>query len=182
MLKRFSVIPIVAALCLPALAIEQRHGMLVGAVLRLDTASRTVAVKLADGTVHTFHFTERTAVHGVKDTAAGAADVFHGLRVGTQVAVHYTARGTTATALEIDNIGKDGLKSTDATVVRIDRGARMLAVKTADGAEETYHLTGSAAQDAGKDIGAGSEKSARVTIYYTEEAGHKVAHFFKRAI
>jgi len=23
---------------------------------------------------------------------------------------------------------------------------------------------------------------AKVTVYYTEEAGHKVAHFFKRAV
>jgi hypothetical protein len=57
-----------------------------------------------------------------------------------------------------------------------------MSVKTADGGGETYRLTGGAAKDAGKDIGEGAEKSAKVTVYYTEEAGHKVAHFFKRAI
>ena len=101
---------------------------------------------------------KRTAVYGAQDTAAGAKDVFHGLKEGSEVAVHYTAQGTDETAEEIDNIGKDGLKTTDATVTHIDRGAKTLAVKTADGSEETYRLTDSAAKDAGKDVTEGSEK------------------------
>jgi hypothetical protein len=35
------------------------------------------------------------------------------------------------------------------------------------------------AVDEGKDIGKGSEKSAHVTVYYTEKAGKKIAHFFE---
>ncbi|MGA2726124.1 MAG: hypothetical protein ABSG79_27425 [Bryobacteraceae bacterium] len=182
MLKRFSMIMMLMALCWAALAVEQRHGILVGAVLRTDAAAKTVVVKLADGTEHTFHFVKRTTVHGAQGTAAGATDAFRGLKEGSEVAVHYTAQGTEETAEEIDNIGKDGLKVTEATVTHIDRGAKTLALKTADGAEETYRLTDSAAKDAGKDIAAGAEKSAKVTVYYTEEGGHKVAHFFKRAI
>jgi hypothetical protein len=181
-IKRFSVIAMLMALCWPALAIEQRHGILVGVVLKLDSGAKTVVVKLADGTEHTMHFVKRTTVHGAQDTAAGAKDAFHGLKEGSEVAVHYTAKGTDETAEEIDNIGKDGMKATDATVTHIDRGAKTLAVKTGDGAVETYRLTDSAARDAGKDIGEAAEKSTKVTIYYTEEGGHKVAHFFKRVI
>ena len=121
-------------------------------------------------------------VHGAQGSAALTRDAFHGLKEGSEVAVHYTAKGTEETAGEIDNIGKDGLKVAEATVTRIDRGARTLAVKTADGTEETYRLTDSAAKDAGKDIAEGAEKSAKVTVYYTEDTGHKIAHFFKRAV
>jgi hypothetical protein len=74
------------------------------------------------------------------------------------------------------------MKATDVTVVHVDRGARTLAVKTSDGAEETYRLTKNAARDAGKDVEEGADKSAKVTVYYTGEAGHKVAHFLKRAV
>ncbi len=182
MIKRLFVTTIAIALCWPVLAIEQRHGILVGEILKLDSATKAVVVKAADGTEHTLHFLKRTAVHGVQTAAEGAQDAFHGLREGSEVAVHYTAKGTEETAHEIDNIGKDGLKATDATVVHIDRGGRTLAVKTADGTEETFHLTDSAAKDAGKDIEEGAEKSTKVTIYYTEEGGQKVAHFFKRAV
>jgi hypothetical protein len=182
MLKRFSVIMMLMALCWSAQAIEPRHGFLVGEVLKLDAAARTVVVKLDDGTEHTLHIVKRTTVHGAQDTAAGAKDAFHGLKEGSEVAVHYTAKGTEETADEIDNVGKDGLKATEATVAHIDRGTKTLVVRTADGAEDTYRLTDSATKDAGKDIAAGAEKPAKVTVYYTEEAGHKVAHFFKKAL
>jgi len=182
MLKRFSVIMILLALCWPAAAIERRHGILVGVVLKTDDAAKTVVVKLADGTEHTFHFVKATTVHGAQETAAGAKDAFHVLKEGSEVAVHYTAKGSVETAEEVDHIGKDGLKVTEATVTHVDRGAKTIAVKTADGTEEVYRMTDSAARDAGKGIGTGAEKSAKVTVYYTEEAGHKVAHFFKKAI
>jgi hypothetical protein len=182
MLKSLSVISMCMALSWPALAVEQRHGILVGAVLKLDAAAKTVVVKAADGTEHTLHFAKRTAVHGAEDTAVGAKDAFRGLTEGSEVAVHYTAKGTYETAEEVDRIGKGGMKATEATVTRIDRGAKTMTVKTATGAEETYRLTDSAARNAGKDTAAGIKKSTKVTIYYTDKAGHKIAHFFKRAI
>lgn len=182
MIKRVSLILMAMAFCLSASAIEQSHGILVGVVLRLDAAARTVVVKVGDGTEHTLHFVKRTTVHGAHETAVGAENAFHGLKEGSEVAVHYTAKGTDETAEEIDNIGKDGLKSSEAVITHIDRGAKTLTVKTADGAEETYHLTDRAAKDAGKDIAEGAEKSTKVTVYYTEDAGHKVAHFFNRAV
>ncbi len=182
MRKGLSLIMLLMASCWSAFAVEQRHGILVGTVLKLNAASKTVVVKLADGTEHTLHFVKRTTVHGARDTATDTKDAFRGLTVGSEVAVHYSAKGSEETADEIDRIGKDGLKATEATVSRLDRGTKTLTVKTAGGAEETYRLTDSAAKDAGKDIAESSEKSARVTVYYTEEAGHKIAHFFKRAI
>ncbi len=96
--------------------------------------------------------------------------------------MHYTAKGSEETAEEIDNIGKDGLKSTEATVAHLDRDAKTLVVKTEDGSERTYRLTDSAAKDAGKDISAGAEKSKKIIVYYTDEGGQKVVHFFKWAI
>ncbi|MGA8594751.1 MAG: hypothetical protein WB676_08405 [Bryobacteraceae bacterium] len=180
--KRFALILLLVAMCWPALAIERRHGILVGTVLKVDDATKTAVIKAADRTEHTVHFVGRTAVHGAQATAAGATDAFHGLKEGSEVAVHYTAKGSVETAEEVDDIGKDGLKATEGTVTHLDRGAKTLSVKTADGTEETYRLTDSAAKDAGKDIAAGTEKSAKVTVYYTEEGGHKIAHFFKAAI
>jgi hypothetical protein len=182
MLKPFSVIVILLALCWSALAVEEQHGIVTGVVLKLDAGAKTVVVKTADGTEHTYHFVKRSTVHGAEAVAKGSEDAFHGLKEGSEVAVHYTAKGSVETAEEFDRIGKDGLKATDVTVTHIDRGAKTLAVKTADGTAETFRLTGSAAKDAGEDVVEGSEKSAKVTVYYTDEGGHKVAHFFKKVI
>jgi hypothetical protein len=153
-----------------------------GTVSKVDEASKTVVVKTADGTEETLHFVKRTSVRGGKDTATGAKDAFHGLKEGSTVVAYYTAKGSEKTAVEIDDVGKEGLKATEGTVSHIDRGAKTIAVKTADGAEETFRLSDRAAKDAGKDIATGAEKTAKVTVYYTDEAGHKVAHFFKKTL
>lgn len=180
MLKRYITAAIcVAFLSLSAQAVQEKHGFLVGTVVKIDTAGKNVVIKTADGTEHSVHFLAKTTVHG---TEAGAKDAFHGLKEGTDVAVHYTARGSEESAEEIDNIGKGGLKVSEVSAVHIDRGAKTLSAKTADGSVETYRLTDNAVKDAGKDIAAGSEKSAKVTVYYTGEAGHKVAHFFKKSV
>ena len=150
-----------------------------GLVTKIDRAAKTVMVKTADGAEHTMHLVGRTVVHGGKDTYNGAEDATRGLREGSQVVVHYTKQGTDETAEEIDRIGKDGLKTSEGAVTKFDRGARTMTIKTADGTEETYRLTEHATEDAGKDTGDTAKKFAHATVYYSEEAGHKVAHFFK---
>lgn len=150
-----------------------------GTVKKLDAGTKTVVVDTKDGTEHTFHYTSDVTVHGANDTKKGAVDAAHGVEEGSKVAVHYTVVGGKETAHEIDKIGDDGLKTTDGTVSHMDRGAKTIAVKTADGTEETFHLTDRAAKDTGKDVGEGADKSAKVTVYYTEKAGVKTAHFIK---
>ena len=153
-----------------------------GTITKLDSATKTAAVKTKDGTEHSIKFVDKTTVHGVEATAMGSKDAFHGLTEGTEVVAHYTTKGTEKTAVEVDKVGKDGIKAVDGTVTHIDRGAKTLAVKAADGTEQTFRLSDHAAADAGKDIAKGTEKSAKVTVYYTEEAGKKTAHFFEKVI
>ena len=161
-----------------SLAAQDVASAVEGTVKKIDSTTKTVVVKTSDGAEHTFHFLGRTAVHGGEATAKASKDAFHGLKEGSEVAVHYTAKGGRETADEVDHIGKDGMKATDVTITHVDRGAKTVAVKTADGAQETYRLGASAV----KDTGQGVEKAGKVTVYYTEEGGHKVAHFFKKAL
>jgi hypothetical protein len=150
-----------------------------GTVKKVDSGTKTVVVATADGTEHTVHFVKKTSIHGWDATEAGAKDGMHGVKEGSHVVVHYTAKGTEKTAEEVDRIGEGGLKTTEGTVSKIDRGAKTIAVKTADGAEATYNVTAHAVVDAGKDTGKAVVKASKVTVYYTEEGGKKVAHFFK---
>ncbi len=147
-----------------------------GTVSKIDAGSKTVAIKTKDGTVTTLHWAGKTTVHG---TEAGAKGTFKGLKEGSEVVAHYTDKGADKTAVEVDNVGKDGLKETEGTVTDIDRGSKTLAVKTADGSVQTFKMADHASEDAGKDVGHATEKSAKVTVYYTEDAGKKVAHFFE---
>lgn len=151
-----------------------------GTITKVDGAAKTVVVKAGDGTEHTLHFVKRTSVHAGAGTAAEGKHAFRGLREGSTVVAHYTTKGSEKTAEEVDDIGTGGFKVAEGTVSRVDRGGKTIAVKTKDGAEDTYRLTGRAAKDGGKDLAEGAGRSENVTVYYTEEAGHKVAHFFKK--
>jgi VCBS repeat-containing protein len=151
-----------------------------GTIKKVDSVTKTIVVKTADGTEHTLHFLDKTAVHGVDASAAAAKDSWHGLKEGTEVVAHYTTKGTEDTALEIDKVGKDGLKTAEGTIKDIDRGGKKLIVKSSDGVESTFRLTDHAAKDGGKDIGEGMEKGTKVAVYYSEDAGKKVAHFFEK--
>lgn len=151
-----------------------------GTIKKIDSSTKTIVVKTADGTEHSLHFVGKTTVHGADDSTKSTKDSWHGLTEGTEVVAHYTTRGTEDTAVEIDKVGQGGLKEMDGTIKDIDRGGKTLVVKTGDGTEQTFRLTGHATEDGGKDIAKGTEKGARVTVYYTEDGGKKLAHFFER--
>src|SRR5690242_2747272 len=81
-----------------------------GTIAKVDRAAKTVVVRTADGTEHTLHFVGKTTVRGADLTAKGAKESFHGLREGTEVVAHYTKRSGKDTVVEVDKVGKDGLK------------------------------------------------------------------------
>jgi Cu/Ag efflux protein CusF len=170
------------SVALPVFAVEYVASVTEGTVKKIDSAAKTVVVGTKDGTERTFHFGERTAVHGIEATGKGSKEALHGLKEGTEVAVRYSTRGTEDTAEEIDHIGKDGLKVTEGSLKKIDHGAKTVTIATADGTERTFRLLGRGVRDTGRDVEKGVDKSAKVTVYYTEEGGEKVAHFFKNSL
>jgi hypothetical protein len=163
-----------------AYAADDVAGAVHGTVKKVDSSTKTIVVKTDDGAEHTLHLADKTAIHGAKTSAQAGKDTWHGLSEGTEVVAHYTQRAGEDTAVEIDKVGHDGLKSTAGTIKDLDRGSKKLVVKADDGTESTFRLTDHAVKDSGKDIAEGTEKGAKVTVYYTEEAGKKVAHFFKK--
>jgi hypothetical protein len=181
MIKTLALVSAFALTASLSLAAQDVVHAVDGTVKKVDTGSKTMVIETKDGTDHTFHYVGNVTVDGAKDTEHGTVDAAHGVTEGSKVAVHYTSEGGKDTVHEIDKIGDDGLKTTDGTVTHVDRGAKTIAVKTADGSEETFHLTARAAKDTGKGIGEGADKSAKVTVYYTEKAGTKTAHFIKAA-
>jgi hypothetical protein len=142
-------------------AVSSIHGV----VTKVDAKTKTIVVKSADGTETAVKVASKATVEGTKE--------------GSEVVVHYTVKGTEKSAVEVETVGKDGLKATQGTITKIDRTTKTLTIKTADGTEKTFEMTGHAASSSGKAIAAGSEKSAKVTVYYTEKTGKAIAHFFE---
>src|SRR5258708_1493066 len=90
-------------LCLAIEPVTAVHGT----VSKVDSAAKTIVVKTKDGTEHTLHFVGKTVVHG---TETGAKDAFKGVKEGSEVVVHYSTKGAEKTAMEVDKVGRDGLK------------------------------------------------------------------------
>jgi hypothetical protein len=151
-----------------------------GTITKLDSATKTMVVKSKDGTEQTVHFVDKTAVWGADKTAAGAKDSFKGLSEGSEVVVHYTEKGTEKSATEVDKVGKDGMKYVDGTVTKVGKDGKTVVVKSADGTEHAFDVAGHDTADAAKGIGKAADKTGKVTVYYTEQGGKKVAHFFEK--
>jgi hypothetical protein len=167
---------VVSATCAAEDVVSAVHGT----ITKVDSTTKTIVVKMADGTEHSMHVVDKTTVHDANAVAVSAEDSWHALKEGTEVVVHYTREGTEDTAVEIDKIGKAGLKSSVGMIEDIDRTGKKLVIASSDGVKSTYRLTDNAAKDGGSDVGKGAEKGTRITIYYTEAAGKKVAHFFEK--
>ncbi len=177
LLRFFSV---AALLVFAVYATEDVVTAIHGTISRLDSSTKTMVVKTKDGVEHSVRFVDKTAVWGADKTAAGAKDAFKGLSEGSEVVVHYTDKGGEKTATEVDKVGKDGLKSVDGAVTKVGEGGKTVVVKTADGTEHTFDVAGHDTADTAKDLGKAADKTGKVTVYYTEKGGKKIAHFFEK--
>jgi hypothetical protein len=148
-----------------------------GTLEPLSAGVDTIVVKTVDGAKHVFRYTKDLLVHGGKGTGVPS---LQGLREGSTVVVHYTGTGADTTALEIDRFGDDGLKVTEGVITRVDRGRKQIVLKFDSGKTETFELTDRAAKDVGKDVDRAASASTRVAVYYVDEAGRRVVHFFKK--
>ena len=90
--------------------------------------------------------------------------------------MHYSIQGAEQSAREIDVIGVEGLEATEGTVTRIDLGRGQITVRYANGTADVFRLTKRATAEADSAAPAGT----KVMIYYSDEHGQKVAHFFRK--
>src|SRR5581483_11967840 len=148
-----------------------------GTMNKFYRAANVVIVTTIDGVERAYRFTKDLVVHGGVGTGV---DALEGLREGSTVVVHYSAEGPDAAAREIDVIGAEGLEVTEGMVTRIDRGRREITVKYDNGKAEVFRLTERAAAETAQSGDRSAPAGTKVVIYYTNEHGQKVAHFFRR--
>ena len=159
-----------------------------GVVSKVDKDAKTITVKAADGTEHVLKYTDKTAVHGSKDAAkevkTGSLDSYMAGKEGSHVVVRYTGEAAGATATRVDEYGKDGLKTTEGTVTKLDKGAHTVTVKTSDGAEQTFNVTKDDTLHAEHGTVEGAEHALKsgdkVVIHYSEDGEKKVARLWHK--
>jgi len=177
---RIALVLLAACFAIAVARAQNPTHVITGTVEKVDAGAKTIAVKTADGTVETVKFTEKTTVHGLKDAAKGA-DLAG--KEGGHVIVHATGEAAEKTAHSVEWFGEKTVHVTEGTIEDVGEGTKTVAVKTADGTKQAFDVSERATVDTGKDVGRysaiGAKKGEHVTVYYTEEAGKKIAHFFK---
>jgi hypothetical protein len=128
-----------------AVAQDVVHGIS-GVVKSVDKGTKTFVVKSADGTEHTFKWTDKTVVKGTKDTGKGIAkgteDTSKDVAKGTEDTSKDVAKGTEDTGKDIDKGGVD-------TYMGAKKGAKVTVKYTEKGGEKTAI----GVKDAGKATG-----------------------------
>ena len=119
-----------------------------GTIQETDEAAHKILVKAADGIERLFHLSARSAIHG---SDAAGNEALRALKKGTRVVVHYTAEGENLTAEEIDRLGDEGLKQIEGKVTAVNRGARTISIRLANGTTQTLRLSDRAASDVSDD-------------------------------
>jgi len=147
-----------------------------GTMTKFYRGINALVVTTIDGAEHVYHFAKGLVVHGAK---ASGPDALEGLQPGTHVVVHYRIAGAEESVEEIDRVADEGLKVTEGTVVRLDRRRQEIVLRFADGRTETLRLTDRVASET--DDGINDAGEIRVTVYYSDESGYKVAHYVKKA-
>jgi len=181
-LHRLRLPLVLLALCCIATSLRAQGStnVITGTIEKVDSGAKTVAVKTADGTVETVKFTDRTTVHGLKDAAKGADLAGN---EGGHVIVHAVGEGADKTAHSVEWVGDKSVHATEGTVEEVGKGSKTVALKSADGTKETFKVADHAVVDTGRGVARystrGAKKGEHVTVYYTEEAGKKIAHVFK---
>jgi hypothetical protein len=130
-------------------------------------AAHKIVVETKDGAEHVYDAATGLLVHG-------GTGPLSDLKPGTTVIIHYTPGNT---AQEIDRVGADGLSTMEGIATKIDRGKKEITIRYDNGKIEKLKLTDRAAADVGKNIGA----DTRIIVYYSDNAGAKVTHYFKSA-
>jgi hypothetical protein len=84
----------------------------------------------------------------------------------------------------VEDFGKESLKAGRGTVTAVDKAAHTVAIRTEDGAVATYKMGSEAVVETDHGVVRGSrylvKEGDRVTVHYTENAGEKIVHLFKK--
>ena len=145
---------------------------------KLYRGVNVIVVTTMDGVEHAYHFTRDLIVHGGK--SSGGVDVLEGLREGSTVVIHYTVDRTAGpSAREIDRVSDEGLSVTEGRVSRLDRGHKQITIKYDNGSTEIFQLTDRASIETPGDDVSEAIGERRVIIYYRDENGRKIVHFFR---
>jgi hypothetical protein len=168
------LLSIVPAVAQPANASSESAPPVRGVVALADTMKtfyRTLNVGLVaarDGIVHAYRFTADLTAHGGRNPGQEAAAALGDLREGAMVV--------------IQSVNDEDRMETEGRVAHVDRGRKQITVKYDDGTVDVLQLAERAAAATWPEEEqaiAAQAAGAEAAVYYNDEDGRRVVHFFR---
>ena len=128
-MKKLGYFAVCAMLTMGICVAQDSVNIVYGTIRKVDSATKTIAVKTADEAEHTIKNADAAKVRGTKDG-------FNGLREGTQIVARTTRQGADETAMEVGKISEKGFKATDGTVRKVNKDTKTIVVNDVDGAKK----------------------------------------------
>jgi hypothetical protein len=98
-MKKLGYFAVCAMLTMRICVAQDLVNIVLGTIEKLDSTTKTIVVKTADGTDHTIKVADTATVKGTKDG-------FNGLREGTQIVARTTVKGADETAIEVARLAR----------------------------------------------------------------------------
>jgi hypothetical protein len=114
---------------------------------------------------------------GSKEETGKESDPLALLALGTKVV---RREGDVTRALPQDDASVAEAKTTEGTVIELDRRTRVIVLRLADRTTERLRLDESSAPDKSQDASASKGPEEKVTLSYTDSSGAKTRHVFKK--
>jgi len=142
-----------------------------GTIDETQKAGHTIFGKAAQGLGKVFHRN-----HPAEPVSAADEETLRGFKQGTAVVVHFSKTGGNPSPEELERLSADGLTRMEGVVTAVNRVDRTISVKLADGTKQTLRFSDQAAAD----VDRAGDGTGNVILYFKDEAGERVAHYFKR--
>jgi len=139
-------------------------------------------VAAREGVDQTYRFTTSLIGHPGSDPRQPIVAALEGLREGTVVIVQFGVQVRGEPEETADPISDEDLMATEGRVVHIDRRRQRVTVKYEDGTVDVMQLTERAAAATWPEKEqaiAAQAAGAQAAVYYNDQDGQRVVHFFR---
>jgi hypothetical protein len=146
--------------------------MVLGTIENIDNASRTITVKLADGTDRTLQLPKRLTVNGHQETREAAESA---LVAQERAVVYYADNGVDQSAYDVESVNHAMRKTVTGTLISADKDRKVVVLRTNQGKEETFRVQNDAVIETGDAVMIFAQfepqSGTQITLHYEDPLG-----------
>jgi len=155
--------------------------LVLGTIENIDSGANTITVRLADGTDKTLPLAKRLTVNGREEARSRAESA---LTAQERAVIYYANIGGGETAVDVESVNHAMRKAVTGTLISASKDDQTLALRTANGKDETFRVQNDAVIETGDGVMIFAQfepqAGAQVTLHYDDPLGMAEVRRIKR--